>query len=636
MADEITLLRFPENVRKRKEMYLIDCNHCNQEIIDNAVDEFNAGFATTIIMEVKKSPEGQFEEITITDDGRGIPTAPSNDPDHIGETQAEVALGNLTAGGKFGGESGYKTITSGLHGVGASCVNATSSMFTAVIEHNGTRTELCYEKGILVSKEIEKPVRDKKVHGTKITYRLDETLWTDDVFDFAKIRRRLKQLTYLNAGLKIIYKDDSLTEEYFHPEGLSDYFKDISSGKVLFDPEPIRISKVVVDEKVGNIGIDIVFGYTTGYSTEIFSYVNSVSTPNGGDHYAGFTAGILKAVNTFFAQDKKYEKLMKNISAEDTREGIYGIISVKVMSPRFEGQSKASIKMSEVRAAVNSVVVSDFGLYLECHPSFVKQLADKMEKAYKSRQAAKRARDAARGVKSALEVSLPGKLAACSSKKPEECSLYIVEGDSAAGSAIQGRDSKTQAILPVFGKILNTEKCRPEEAVTNGKILDVVKAMRTGIGKDFDIRKLRYHKIIIMADQDVDGFHISTLWITFFYRFMPEIIHEGHLYIQLSPLYRVTEYVGKKEVDHYFFSDEELAKFKTKNKIHTSYIKGLGELQPKQLWESTMDPSARRLIRVTAEDAELAGNAVSRCMGDDIDARKRFIQENADFGKILD
>lgn len=505
---EITLLRFPENVRKRKEMYLIDPNHCAYEIIDNAVDEFNAGFASCIEFNVMHTELG-FPMVVVKDDGRGIPTELSRDPEHVNETQAEVALGNLTAGGKFDSNTGYKTVTGGLHGVGASCVNATSDIFIARIVHNGTITALHYSKGILTKKFIEEPYENKEEHGTEITFVLDASLWKEESFDFRVIKDRLRQLTYLNPKLKIVYKEygsDSnllVSEEFYHEEGLLDYFNDMTAAKTMLDEKPVRISKVVSDPELGNIGMDIVFGYSAGFNPDIYGFVNSVST-TGGDHYKGFNMGINRAVMSFFEESDKYKNLIKNIVIDDTKEGLCALISVKVMYPKFEGQSKQSIKMPRVGSAISAAVRDEFKFYLERHPGLVKLLADKLEKAYKSRQAAKRARDAARGIKSALDSSLPGKLSACSSKKPEECSLYIVEGDSAAGSAIQGRDSKTQAILPVFGKVLNTEKSRPEEAVSNGKLLDVVKALKCGIGKDFDIRKLRYHKIIIMADADVD------------------------------------------------------------------------------------------------------------------------------------
>lgn len=644
---EITLLRFPENVRIRKEMYLIDPNHCMYEIIDNAVDEFNSGYAKHIQVTVQQQDKQHFPTITVWDDGRGIPTKLSNDPEHLEETQAEVALGNLTAGGKFGKETGYKTITSGLHGVGASCVNATSSSFRACIYHDGTRTVLQYAKGILIDKTIEEPIKDKKLHGTEICFVLDESLWKGEKFDFDVIKNRLKQLSYLNPGLVLSFKDAQVEETYEHINGLEDYYSHLiqnktmlaekdSKGQVIKEIKPIQFLKNVNDPELGNIEINIILGYSEGYASDIYGFVNSVAT-TGGDHYTGFNTGIARAVTSFLTDDGHYKTLLKHLSNDDCREGIVAIISIKVMYPKFEGQSKGSIKMPQVRSAVNSVMQDEVRLYMEQHPTFVKLLAEKLEKAAKSRIAAQRARDSVRGEKGSLDSSLPGKLAACSSKKPEECSLYIVEGDSAAGSAIQGRDSRTQAILPVFGKILNTEKSRPDEVVKNSKLLDVVKALKCGIGSEFNIDKIRYHKIVIMADADVDGFHISTLWITFFYRHLPEIVRRGYLYIALSPIYRVTEYIGKnKEVNHYFFDDEEFSKFKTRNKYHVSYIKGLGELQPKQLWESTMNPENRRLIRVTESDAELASQAINMCMGDDVAIRRQFIMDKADFEKVVE
>lgn len=630
--DEIVENRFPDNVRLRKEMYLDSPNHCIMEIIDNAVDEFNAGHAKKITFAVSVTGS-KFPKITVTDDGRGIPTKLSNSPGHEGETQAELALGNLSTSGKFGGGS-YKTATAGLHGVGASCVNAVSNSFNAVIRHEHTVTRLGYEKGLLKERVIEEPC-SSAAHGTEISFVLDETLWTYEEFDFAALKKRLKQLAYINPGLTIVCTIDDKEESFFFPEGIGRYYSDITASKVMLNSEAITIDKTIDDPEAGPIEIGIRLGFSSGYTTDIYAFVNNVAT-TGGDHFIGLTQGIVRAATLFLENNSKYKNLLKNLASEDFREGLFALMSVRVMAPKFEGQGKKSIKMPPVRSAVYNAVVDELKLYLEQHPNFVKVLAEKLERASKSRLAAKRARDAIRSAKSTVDSSLPGKLAACSSKKPEECAIYIVEGDSAAGSAVQGRDPKYQAILPVFGKILNASKAREDEILKSEKMLDVIKALKCGIGKTFDIKKLRYHRIVIMADADVDGYHICCLWMTFFYKYLPELIRAGHIYIQLSPLYRVTEIVGKKEVNHYFFDDEELAGFSSKHKYHVSYIKGLGELQPKQLWESTMSPENRRLIQVSEEDAEEAMRAIDVCMGDDVGVRREFIMTNADFSKVVD
>lgn len=653
----ISTMRFPETVRQRTGMYLNSPNHCIEEIIDNSIDEFTAGFAKRIKVTVE-AVEGQlYPTITVLDDGRGIPTQPSRDRDFLGRSQAEQALETLHAGGKFGTASGYKVATSGLNGVGASCVNAVSTSFIATIYHHGTRTVLQYAKGLLQTKSVEEPISDKELQGTEIRFILDETVWPDNQYLLPELRNRLQQLTYLNPGLEITYVTAEGTEVFVHEKGLLDYYRHLTARKAMLADkapqkdakkavgeakpmEPIHVHKVVKNPKPkadvpdNDITVEVIFGYSEEYTNQVLGFVNFIAT-SGGDHYAGFNRAVGQAIMSFFKESNDYKNLLKDLKNEDCREGIIGIINIKVMAPRFDGQAKQSIMMPEVQSAVYSSVVEEFRNYLELHPDFVALLADKLEVAVRSRIAAKKAREGERKKKKILEGGNPGKLAACSSKKPEECSLYLVEGDSAAGSAIQGRDSRTQAILPVFGKILNTEKSREVDVVSNDKLMEVVKALRCGIGADFDITKLRYHKIIIMADADVDGFHISTLWITFFYRHMPELIKQGHLYIALSPIYRVTETVGKQEKNYYFFDDEELANFESKHKTSVSYIKGLGELQPIQLWESTMDPEKRRLIQVTVDDGELAHDAISKCMGDDVAVRKLFIMQEADFEKAV-
>ena len=503
---KITVLRYPEAVRIRKEMYLIDPNHCIYEIIDNSVDEHSAGRCSKISMTVKEN-DSPFQTVIIKDNGAGIPVSSSSDPEHKGESQMIVAMTTLHAGGKFSAQEGsYTTVTSGLHGVGASCVNAVSESFT-VTSHNGLLYgKADFEKGILKNSDFHQLKSDKD-NGTTVEFILDSELWKNESYNFEIIKRRLEQLSYLNPGLTITYeyydKDNNQVEyfEYIAKEGLSDYFKMMNKSKSLLDSSPIAINKLIEDKNLGNIQISAIFNYSVGYSSEVYGFVNNVSTQSG-DHYTGFNTGISKAIMDFLKTNDKHKNLLKNLTNEDCREGLLAIISVKVMEPKFEGQGKNSIKMPEIRSYMNQIIADEFHLYLEQHPNFVKLLLDKLDKAVKARIAAKRAREAIRNAKGALDASLPGKLKACSSKKPQESELFLVEGDSAAGSASQGRDSRTQAILPVFGKILNTEKTREDEVLKNTKLLDVIKALKCGIGKTFDISKLRYHKVIIMADAD--------------------------------------------------------------------------------------------------------------------------------------
>lgn len=498
---QITVLEYPDNVRLRKEMYLIDANHCLQEIIDNSVDEYSAGRCNTIKIEVKPSKDSKFPMLTVTDNGGGIPTSLSTDPKYKNKTQLYLALSKTHSGAKFGAQTGYKTMTSGLHGVGAACVNAVSTYFEAEVIHDKTISNILFNRGLLVNEKYNVPYNGTIKHGTKISFVLDDTLWKNDEYDFSKVLSRLEQLSYLNPKLKFIFKDKEKNYEFYHEHGLIEYFQNIISTKSMLDTNPVVITKVVNNNEVGDIRIDIALGYSNGYSGEIYSFVNNVHTQSG-DHVTGFNAGVSKAIIGYYSSNEKYKSLVKSLTSEDTKEGLIALISVKVMSPKFEGQSKASIKMPEVRAAVSNLVNDELKFYLERHPVFSKALGDKLEKAAKARIAAKRAREAIRNVKNSLEASMPAKLMACSNKKPEESEIFLVEGDSAAGSAGQARDPKCQAILPVFGKILNTEKSREDEVLNNSKLLEVIKALKCNIGKGFDINKIRYHKIIIMADAD--------------------------------------------------------------------------------------------------------------------------------------
>lgn len=426
---EITVLKFPYNVRLRKEMYLINPDHCIYEIIDNAVDEFSAGRCESIAVAVKEY-EDQFPIVRITDDGGGIPTTLKPDADGVERSQFEIALGSLSSSGKYGREGGYTTVTSGLHGVGASCVNAVSTFFTATTWHDNLFSQITWEKGLVKEREIDTKVNEES-HGTSITFQLDKELWKDETFNWDIIKRRLQQLSYLNPGLKITFKkSNELPIEYYHEDGLSEYFTDLTSAKIMLSSDAININKTIEDNELGKVQISSSFGYSNSYSSECYSFVNNVSTQSG-DHVTGFNTGISKAVSLYFKDNDKYKNLSKNLTNEDCREGLISIISVKVMNPKFEGQSKASIKMPGIRSIVNDVIAEEFKLYLDQHPTFVKAFADKLEKAIKARVAAKKAREAIRNAKSTLESSLPGKLMACSSKRPEECELYIVEGKSA-------------------------------------------------------------------------------------------------------------------------------------------------------------------------------------------------------------
>ena len=633
MQDDIQILRYPENVRMRHGMYLNSRNHCGDEIVENSIDQFVAGNATSIVFAVTLNEEGK-QMFTVEDNGAGIPVTMSKDPEHEGETDVEVVMTTLHAGGKFNQADG-KAKTGGLNGVGASCVNAVSESFVVTVKTGGKVYETNFEKGVITEHTHEVGTCDPGETGTAVTYVLDDTIWGEDVFDFTKLDTRIRQLAYLNPGLTMYLYLDTVDangntvkkeEEYCFPEGVKAYVDELTKGKtVLMAPE--LVTKTVENDKAGGIDVSVALTYTASNSDNIKSFVNSINTEYGGDHETGLRMGISKAIERY-ALENKIIKDAKAISSEDTREGLVAILNCCVADPNYEGQGKNKIRMPEVRAAVKTVVENWLYEYLSKDKNTAKLIMDKVLLAAKARAAAKRAREAVRSASSISTGAVKG-LADCSSKDPEQSEIFLVEGDSAGGSAKQGRDRRTQAILPVFGKVGNAEKNSMDKIIKSVKTQAIVAALGCGIGKTFDMAKLRYKKIILMSDADVDGSHIQCLHMTFFYNFYRPLIEAGCLYVACPPLYKVYKKSKGQDVDiHYLYTEEELDAFDTTGYLVQRY-KGLGEMRPEQLWETTMDPEKRRLIQITLENAEMAEEALKVCMGDDVKVRKDLIMNAA-------
>ena len=668
-ADEIQILEGLEAVRKRPGMYIgttasRGLHHLVYEIVDNSVDEALAGFCDTIEVTINEG-----NSVTVIDNGRGIPVGINQ---KAGIPAVEVVFTILHAGGKFGG-GGYK-VSGGLHGVGASVVNALSNWLEVEIYQDGKVYKQRYERGHVCYSLKEIGTCDAEKTGTKITFLPDDTIFTETtVFEFDILKRRLREMAFLTKGLRIILKDDRKEEivatnieneqinellqraeadkngeetpvaapvekkpkmlEFYYEGGIKQFVAYLNKSKT-----PLYENILYFEGEKNNVYVEVAFQHNDSYNESVFSFVNNINTPEGGTHLMGFRNAITKTFNDYARNAKLLKDNEPNLSGEDIREGLTAIISVKIEDPQFEGQTKQKLGNSEARGAVDSIVTEQLTIFLEMNPTVAKSICEKSILAQRAREAARKARDLTRR-KTALEgLSLPGKLADCSDRDPKNCEIYIVEGDSAGGSAKTARSRATQAILPLRGKILNVEKARLDKIYANAEIKAMITAFGTGIHEDFDITKLRYDKIILMTDADVDGAHISTLLLTFIFRFMPDLIKEGHVYLAKPPLYKLE----KNKKVWYAYSDEELDRILQEvgrdqnNKIQR--YKGLGEMDADQLWETTMDPERRILLRVNY-DKEMESEldlTFTTLMGDKVEPRREFIEENAKFVKNLD
>lgn len=632
-AEQIQVLEGLEAVRKRPGMYIGSTSvrglhHMVYEIVDNCVDEALAGYCTDIKIEIEPG-----NIISVEDNGRGIPVE-VHPKTKI--STAETVYTVLHAGGKFGGDSGYK-VSGGLHGVGASVVNALSNWTEVTIKRDGGLYQMYFEKGKTVRK-LEK-IGDAKGTGTKVRFLADDTIFESLDYDYEVLEKRFREMAFLTKGLKITIEDkreETPKKAEFHFEGgLVSFVEFLNKNKEKLHKTPIYI------EKAGEVPVEIAIQYTSSYSENIYTFVNNINTIEGGTHLEGFKRALTKVFNDYARNHNILKEKDNNLQGEDIREGITAVISVKVKEPQFEGQTKTKLGNSEVTGVVQSMVNEALSTFLEENPQVAKAILEKCISASRAREAARKARELVRK-KSSLETStLPGKLADCSSKNAEECEVYIVEGDSAGGSAKQGRDRKFQAILPLWGKMLNVEKARADKIYGNDKLNPVIVAIGAGIGPEFDVTKIRYGKVIIMADADVDGAHIRTLLLTFFFRYMRPLIENGNVYLAQPPLYKLSK---RGMEDKYCYTDEDLEvaykeleeKGIARDTLSLQRYKGLGEMNPEQLWETTMNPETRTLVKVTMDDAIKADEIFTLLMGDEVEPRRQFIQANAKYVKNLD
>ena len=626
-ADQIQVLEGLEAVQKRPGMYIGSTgkqglHHLVYEVVDNSIDEALAGYCKNIVVTIDKN-----NGITVVDDGRGIPT----DMNHkMKKTGVELALTVLHAGGKFGG-GGYK-VSGGLHGVGVSVVNALSSELTVEVKQNKKIYHQTFAKGKKTS-ELEVTGNTNRT-GTTVHFQPDPDIFDELVYDFDVLEHRLRELAFLNKGVSITLADEREAEKrketYCYEGGIRSYIEYMNKNK-----DPLYEQIAYYEKEMDDYSLEIAFQYTAGYSENIYSYANNIYTPEGGSHLNGFKSALTRTINTYARKNNYIKGNDKNLTGEDVREGLTAIISIKLLDPQFEGQTKTKLGNPEVKGIVETIVGDELSAFLEENPTIAKTVIEKTLSASRAREAAKKARELTRR-KSALDTTaLPGKLADCREKDPSMSEIFIVEGDSAGGSAKSGRDSRIQAILPLRGKILNVEKSRLDRILTADTLKSMITAFGTGVGEDFNVEKARYHKIIIMTDADVDGAHIRTLLLFFFYRYMRGLIEEGYVYIAQPPLFKVArgqhvEYVYNEKALDKMFEDKDRSKYTIQR------YKGLGEMDAHQLWETTMDPSVRILNRVNIEDAAYADEVFTILMGDKVQPRKEFIERNAAKVKNLD
>lgn len=634
-AGNIQVLKGLEAVRKRPGMYIGSTgprglHHLVYEVVDNSIDEAMAGFCNTITIALEKD-----DIVRVEDNGRGIPVD-IHPTEHI--SALELVLTKLHAGGKF--DKGSYKVSGGLHGVGVSCVNALSSWMEATVMRDGHIYRQKFEVGIPKTK-VE-TIGDTDNHGTIIRWKADKTIFTETTtYDYDILKLRIRELAFLNSGIVIKFRDERLEnpkEEILQYEGgINEFVKDLNEGKNVVPAEPIYIN-----EEKDEVITEISMQYNNSYSENIHTFVNDINTRDGGTHLDGFKNALTYVLNKGLDSNEKLKKTFEKdekLMGEDVRSGLTAVISMKVPEPEFEGQTKERLGNTEVRTIVDQIVKEKLTIYFEQNPAVLELILKKAMDEAKARIAARKAKDNMRKKTMSDGFGLPEKLSDCSLKNPELCEVYIVEGDSAGGSAKKGRDPKTQAILPLWGKMLNVEKVRPEKVMNNDKLEPVIATLGTGFGKEFNIDKLRYHKIIIMADADVDGSHIRTLLLTFFFRYMPQIIENGYVYLAMPPLFKITSGKGKSKKEIYTYTDEEqeaaLSSLgEDRANAEVQRYKGLGEMDGKQLWETTMDPAHRKMRVVTIPDAIAADKIFSVCMGEEVEPRRRFIEENSSYANL--